>query len=146
MTDDAPSADLDLDLADFDAVGVATDLMIALRAHAIEYEIDAVAKVSAPEGWHQVVATARKSGHVILGVRFRPLTASRRQNVRKALTGRRWTIDDDHDGATVGFPPGTEPIDAAFELLAVVSLNGAPTNVRTVTAHDGRGITVDLTT
>jgi len=133
-----------LDLADFDAVGVGTDIVIALRIHAIEHGIDAVAKVSAPDGWHRVVVTARQSGHVILGIRFAPLTASRRKNIMRALAERRWTLDDDHDGATATFPPGSEAIDAAFELLGVLSARGAPTDVRTVTAHDGNGNPVPL--
>ena len=134
-----------LDLGDFDAVGVAADVIDAVRRHAIESGGDVAATVSAPDGWHRVVVTGRRSGHTVLGVRYSELTRSRRHNVERALAGRSWDLDDDADGATHRFPPGTEASTVAFELLAVVSLGGAPTGFRHVTAIDAQGQPVPLT-
>jgi hypothetical protein len=133
-----------LDLADFDAVGVASDVVLAVRSHAIAHELDAAATVSAPDGWHQVVVTGRRSGHTVLGVRYSELSASRWNNVAKAMAGRGWDLDDDEEGATRRFPPGTEPSAVAFELLAVAALAGAPSDVRRVTAVDANGDPVPL--
>jgi hypothetical protein len=135
---------LPLDLDDFDAVGVATDVVATLRRHAIEHELDAVATVAAPAGYQRVTVTGRPSGHVVLGVRFGDLGRARRNNLVPALADRGWLTDEDGDGATRRFPPGTEPTDAAFELLAVVTLVGAPAGVRSVSAIDAGGEPVDL--
>lgn len=140
---DAPGPVL-LDLADFDAVGVATDILVALRSHAIQHDTDAAATVAAPEGWHRVVITARSSGHVVIGVRYLELSTSRYHNVSKALAARGWDLDDDDDGATRRYPPGTEATTAAFEVLAAATVSGAPPDVRAVTAVDGTGAPVDL--
>ena len=121
MGSDAP-APLLLDLQDFDAVGVATDLVVTLRVHAIEHEVDAAATITAPDGWHQVVVTARHSGHVVIGVRYSDLSRSRWHNISGALARREWDLDNDEDGATKRFPPGTEATMAAFEILAGVEL------------------------
>jgi hypothetical protein len=134
-----------LDLADFDAVGIAGDIVVAVRRHAIEGEVDVAATVSAPDEWHRVVVTGRRSGHTVLGVRYSGLTASRWNNVARALAGRGWQLDDDDEGATLRFPPGTEPTTVAFELLAAAALAGAPTDTRQVTAVDGNGGPVALT-
>jgi hypothetical protein len=141
---DEPAPGVPLDLDDFDAVGVATDVVVALRRHAIEHERDAVAAVSAPAGYQRVTATARASGHVVIAVRFPELGRARRNNLVPALAGRGWLTDDDGDGATRRFPPGSEPAEAAFELLSVVTLAGAPTGVRTVTATDADGRPIPL--
>jgi len=133
-----------LDLSDFDAVGIAADVVDAVRHHAIESGGDVAATVSAPEGWHRVVVTGRKSGHTVLSLRYSELTRSRRHNVARSLTGRGWDLDEDGDGATFRVPPGTAASEAAFELLAVVSLGGSPTDVREVTAVDASGAPVSL--
>jgi hypothetical protein len=133
-----------LDLGDFDAVGVAGDVVVAVRAHAIEHGRDVAATVSAPDGWHRVVVTGRPGGHTVLGVRYSELTASRWHNIAGALAGRGWDLDDDGEGATRRYPPGTEASTAAFEILAVAALAGAPTDVRQVTAVDADGRPVRL--
>jgi hypothetical protein len=140
----AAPAPLPLDLRDFDVLGVATAAVVALRAHAIGSGVDAAATVAAPDGWHRVVVTARSSGHVVLSVRYDELSMSRFHNIAGALERRGWDRDEDGEGATRRYPPGTEATDAAFELLAVVPLAGAPAGVRTVTAVDGNGAPVDL--
>ena len=133
-----------LDLGDFDAVGIATEIVISLRVHAIEHEVDAAATVAAPAGWHSVVVTARHSGHVVLGVRYGDLSRSRWHNISGALARREWDLDEDEDGATRRFAPGTEATMAAFELLAAVTVAGAPVDGREVTAVDGHGNPMDL--
>jgi hypothetical protein len=135
---------LRLDLGDFDAVGIAGDVVLAVRAHAMEHGVDAAATVSAPEGWHRVVVTGRPGGHTVLGVRYGELTASRWNNVAKALARRGWDLDDDEEGATRRYPPGTDASTVAFELLAVAVLAGAPSDVRQVTAVDATGSPVML--
>jgi hypothetical protein len=134
-----------LDLGDFDAVGIAADVVDAVRRHAIESGGDVAATVSAPEGWHRVVMTGRRSGHTVLSVRYTDLSRSRRHNVERALAGRGWDLDDDADGATHRFPPGTEASTVAFELLAAISLAGAPTTPRPVTATNATGTDIPLT-
>jgi hypothetical protein len=133
-----------IDLSDFDAVGVATDVVVAVRTHAITLGSDVAATVSAPDGWHRVVLTGRSSGHLVLGVRYSELSTSRWHNVAEALRRRDWELDEDREGATTRFPPGTEASTAAFELLAALSVAGAPTDVRTVTALAADGTPVDL--
>ncbi len=122
-----------VDLADFDAVGIVSDVLVSLRAHTMSTSADTAATVSAPDGWHRVVMTARESGHVVLGVRYEPLSTSRLKNVADALAGRGWQLDDDGEGATIRFPPGTDATTPAFELLAAATLSGAPSDVRTIT-------------
>jgi hypothetical protein len=135
---------LRLDLGDFDAVGIAGDIVVALRGHAIEHGVDAAATVSAPDGWHRVVVTGRPGGHTVLSVRYSELTASRWNNVARALARRGWDLDDDEEGATRRHPPGTDASSVAFELLAVAVLAGAPSDVRHVTAQDAAGRPVEL--
>jgi hypothetical protein len=135
---------VDIDLADFDAVGVATDVVVALRTHAITKEVDAAATVDASTGWQRLVVTARPSGHVVLGVRFSSLSRSRWNNVAGALELRGWQLDDDGEGATRRYPPGTDPSEPAFEALAAITLAGAPAGVRRITAVDGTGAAVPL--
>src|SRR5690242_17903246 len=113
---------LAVDIADFDAVGVLADVVVSLRVRSIEADTDAAATISAPDGWHRVVVTARPSGHVVVGVRYTELSTSRWHNVADALARRGWQLDDDDEGATIRFPPGTEPTDAAFEALATLTL------------------------
>lgn len=133
-----------LDLSDFDAMGVATELVIALRSHAIRHGIDTVATVDAPPGWHRLRVTARKSGHIVLSIRYDDLTAARLHNVARALDERGWQLDEDASGATRRYLPGTEVADAAFELLAVVPLAGAPISTRSIVARDATGDEVAL--
>ena len=54
---------------------------MSLRAHTMLTSSDTAATLSAPEGWHRVVMTARESGHVVLGVRYERLSTSRLKNV-----------------------------------------------------------------
>lgn len=123
-----------LDLGDFDAVGVASHLVDTVRQQAIEASRDVAATVSAPDGWHRVVVTGRQSGHVVLVVRFSELTSSRWHNVERALSDRGgWDPDDDGEGVTRRYPPGTEAATVAFELLAILTVGGAPADTRTVT-------------
>ena len=133
-----------VDLSDFDAVGIVSEILVSLRAHTMQTSADSAATVSAPAGWHRTVMTSRESGHVVLGVRFESLGASRLNNVADALARRGWQLDDDGEGATVRFPPGTDATTPAFELLAVATLSGAPDDVRSVTATDGTGTVIDL--
>ncbi len=141
MPDPAPVA---LDLSDFDAVGIVTEVLVTLRAHTMTTSADTAATVSAPDGWHRVVMTSRESGHVVLGVRYEPLSTSRLKNVADALAGRGWQLDDDGEGATIRFPPGTDATTPAFELLAALTVSGAPSDVRSITATDRAGTPVDL--
>lgn len=134
-----------LDLGDFDAVGVASSVVDAVRTEAIQRSQDVAATVSAPDGWHGVVVTGRRSGHVVLSIRYGWLSTSRRHNLDGALAKRGWDLDDDADGATNRIPPGTEAATAAFELLAALTSAGAPTDVRQVTATDASGESVALT-
>ena len=135
---------VEIDLGDFDAVGQTTDLVVALRSHAITAGIDAAATVGAPAGWQRLVVSALPSGHVVLGIRYSDLSRSRWNNVAGALEKRGWQLDEDGEGATRRYPPGSEAADAAFEALAATTLAGAPADVRTVTAVDGNGAPVDL--
>lgn len=133
-----------LDLGDFDAVGVMSDVVVALRAHALDSGVDATATVSAPERWHRAFVTARPGGNMVLGVRYGELTSSRWHNVAKALGGRGWQLDEDGEGATLRFPPGTDATAPAFEVLAVLTVSGAPADTRQVTAADAAGAPVSL--
>lgn len=143
MSADAP---LSLDLSDFDAVGVASSAVAQVRAHAIENECSTAATVSAPQGWHRVVLNCSATGHLNLRVRFVDLTTARSNNVSKALVERGWQLDEDRDGASVRYLPGTEAITVAFDMLGVLALAGAPNDVRSVTAVDSEGRAVDLHT
>ena len=126
------------------AVGIADEVVLTLRRHAILGSIDAAATVSAPSGWHRLVVTARGSGHIVLSVRYSPLGRSRWNNVSAALAARGWQLDDDGDGATCRYPPGSETSEASFEILAALTSSGAPADVREVTAVDGNGLAIDL--
>ena len=128
-----------LDLADFDAVGVLSEVVVDLRAHVMTHEREASATISAPDGWHQVVVTAKQGGASVLIARFAPLSASRLRNVADALSRRGWQLDEDREGATLRQPPGTAATDVAFEALAAVGLAGAPSDVRRVTSRDAEG-------
>ncbi|MGZ4710544.1 MAG: hypothetical protein ACXWBN_17555 [Acidimicrobiales bacterium] len=133
-----------VDLADFDAVGIVSEILVSVRAHSLATSADTAATVSAPDGWHRAVMTARDSGHVVLGVRYDRLSTSRLKNVADALARRGWQLDDDGEGATIRFPPGTDATTPAFELLAALTVWGAPSDVRSVTATDRTGAPVDL--
>jgi hypothetical protein len=140
----SPPPPLLLDLDDFDAVGIASEVLVSLRVHAIEHHTDAAATVSSPDGWHRLIATARDSGHLVLSARLLDLSTSRFNNVSAALRSRGWDFDEDGEGATVRYPPGTETTTAAFELLAALTLSGAPRGVREITAVDGNGVLLAL--
>ncbi|HEY6530841.1 MAG TPA: hypothetical protein VIY72_00960 [Acidimicrobiales bacterium] len=133
-----------IDLSDFDAVGVLSDVVVTLRAHVMATDNDAAATIDAPAGWHHVVVTAKPGGSTVLVVRYGELSLSRLRNVADALHGRGWQLDEDGEGATLRQPPGTAATDAAFEALAVLGTAGAPTTPRAVTAVDSRGTTLDL--
>jgi hypothetical protein len=133
MPPEDPALPPSLDLGDFDAVGVAGELVGQVRAHAIESEHDVAVAVTAPDGWHRLVVTGRRSGHLVLSVRYSELTASRWNNVAGALARRGWQLDDDAEGSTLRYPPGTDATTIGFEMLAVLTTGGAPTDVRAVT-------------
>ncbi len=133
-----------IDPGDFDAIGVMTDIVVALRRHAIEHGLNVAATASAPPGRHTLSMAARSSGYVVLGVRFDELTRSRRNVMADALSRRAWDLDEDADGAARRYPPGTEPATIAFEALAVLTLGGTPAEPRTVSAVDSSGLSVEL--
>ena len=135
---------LTIDPNDFDAVGVLAEAVVTLRRHAMECQRDVVATISAPPGRHRVKVVARPGGHAVLAVRFDELTTSRRNVIADALTRRGWDLDDDTEGATFRFPPGTDHTTVAFDALAVLTLGGAPADRRTITAVDGTGAPVEL--
>jgi hypothetical protein len=111
---------------------VAGELVAVVRARAIETEADVAVAVSAPPGWHRLVVAGRRSGHLVLGVRYGELTASRLHNVAGALADRGWQLDEDGEGATLRHPPGTDATTIAFEVLAVLTLAGAPADTRQI--------------
>ena len=133
-----------VDPSDFDSIGVMTEIVVSLRRHAIEHGLDVTATVSAPPGRHTLHMAARPGGHVVLGVRYDQLTRSRRNVMADALSSRAWDLDEDAEGATRRYPPGTEPTTIAFEALAVLTLGGTPADPRTVSAVDSSGSSVSL--
>ena len=62
----------------------------------------------------------------------------------EALTRRGWQLDEDGEGATLRLPPGTTATDVAFEVLAVLTVAGAPTAPRSATGSDATGAEIDL--
>jgi hypothetical protein len=141
---DAPAGSVTIDPGDFDAVGVLGEVVVALRRHALERDVDVVAMVSAPPGRHRLTINARPGGHVVLGVRYVDLSLSRLNVVAEALGRRGWDLDEDADGATYRFPPGTEHTTVAFEALAVLTVGGTPPVPRAVIATDAAGAPVRL--
>lgn len=133
-----------VDPSDFDAVGVATEVLVSLREHALTTGEAAIATIDAPAGWHRVIVTAQPGGHTVLAVRFVDLTPSRANNVAKWLDVRGWQIDEDARGATRRLPPGTDAMTAAMEVLGVLSAGGAPAAPRAVTAVDATGAAITL--
>jgi len=133
-----------LDLADFDAVGIASDVVVSVRRHAIQSRLDSSATISAPESWHRVMINCSPTGKTLLRVRFTDLTTSRSNNVAKALAERSWQTDEDGDGAALRFPSGVEATTVAFDALAALTLAGAPSDVRSVTASDSEGHSITL--
>jgi len=133
-----------IDPSDFDAIGVMTEIVVSLRRDAIEHTLDVAATVSAPAGRHTLSMAGRSSGHVVLGVRYDELTLSRRNVIADALSRREWDLDEDGEGATRRYPPGTEPTTIAFESLAVLTLGGTSAEPRTVSAVDSSGSSVEL--
>jgi len=133
-----------IDPGDFDSFGVVADLVLALRRAAFERGADVIATVSAPPDRHELHLAARTGGHVVLGVRIDDLTLSRRNVLAGALAHRGWDVDEDRDGFTRRFPPGTEHTAVAFEALEVLTLGGAPPEVRTVSVVDANGAPVPL--
>jgi hypothetical protein len=133
-----------VDPTDFDAVGVLAEAIVTLRRHAMERRSDVVATVSAPSGRHRLRLIARPGGHVVSAVRFDDLTTSRRNVIADALTRRGWDLDEDGEGATYRYPPGTEHTTIAFDALPVLTLGGAPADRRTMTAVDGAGVRIQL--
>jgi len=135
---------LTIDPTDFDAVGVVSDAIVNLRAAVMDSSLDTAMTVAAPDGWHQVVVTAKPGGSSVLVVRYGALTLSRLRNVAEALTRRGWQLDEDGEGATLRLAPGTPAIDVGFELLAVLTVAGAPTAPRTATGALADGTPVEL--
>jgi hypothetical protein len=133
-----------VDPNDFDAVGVVAEAVVSLRGHSMERQCDVVATISAPRGRHQLKVVARPGGHVVLAVRFDDLTNSRRNVIAEALARRGWDLDEDGEGATFRFPPGTEHTTVAFDVLEVLTLGGAPGDRRTMTAVDASGAPAEL--
>src|SRR4051794_36146878 len=105
----------------------------------MERGVDVIASVAAPPGRHQLLIVARPGGHVVLAVRYDDLTLSRRNVLAEALVQRGWDADEDREGATRRFPPGTEHTAVAFEVLEVITVGGAPADIRTVTLVDAHG-------
>jgi len=135
---------LTIDPSDFDAVGVVADAVVNLRAHVMATSHDSAMTVAAPDGWHQVVLTAKPGGSSVVVVRYFDLSLSRLRNVAEALSKRGWQLDEDGEGATLRQPPGTTATDAAFEVLAALTVAGAPTTPRTATGADAVGTEIDL--
>lgn len=141
MTDADP---LPLDLSDFDAVGIAADVVAAVRVHAIETSTESSATVSAPEGWHRVVVNCSPTGNTVLRVRFADLTRSRANNVAAALADRDWQRDEDDGGASHRHGSGTDATTVAFDVLGALTVGGAPSDIRSVSAVDGAGNRIAL--
>jgi len=133
-----------VDPGDFDSFGVVADLVLAVRAAVMERGVDVVATISAPPGRHLVRIVGRPGGHTVLAVRYDDLTLSRRNVLAEALATRGWDADEDREGATRRFPPGTEHTAVAFEVLEVLTLGGAPADRRSVTVIDGNGDPIAL--
>ena len=147
MADPAPQSGAEpmpLDLNDFDAMGLLTEAIVSLRAHVLINELEAAAVVSAPEGWHRLVINAKSGGSSVLVIRFNELSVSRTKNVATALNKRGWQLDEDHEGATLRQAPGTTATDVAFEVLAALTVGGAPHDVRLMHATDSTGAFVAL--
>ena len=139
-----PDGGITIDPTDFDAVGLLAEAVVTLRRHAMERQTDIVATISAPPGRHQLRLIARSGGHVVFAVRFDELTTSRRNVIADALGRLNWDLDEDGEGATFRYPPGTEHTTVAFDALAVLTLGGAPADRRAMTAVDGTGVPIDL--
>ena len=132
-----------IDPGDFDSFGVVADLVLAVRAAVMERGVDVVATVSAPPGRHVLRVVGRPGGHTVLAVRYDDLTLSRRNVLDDALRRRGWDPDEDREGATRRFPPGTEHTAVAFEVLEVITAGGAPAEPRSVTVADANGRPVE---
>ncbi len=137
-------APITVDPSDFDAVGVFSDAVVNVRAHVMTTGLDTAVAVDAPEGWHRVVITAKPGGSSVIVVRFNELSMSRLRNVADALGRRGWQLDEDGEGATLRQPPGTTATDVAFEVLAALTVAGAPSTARLAAAVDTDGTEVDL--
>jgi len=133
-----------IDPGDFDSFGVVADLVLAVRAAVMERGVDVVATIAAPPGRHAVRVVGRPGGHTVLAVRYDDLTLSRRNVLAEALGRRGWDADEDREGATRRFPPGTEHTAVAFEVLEAITAGGAPAEPRAVTAVDANGNDVAL--
>jgi hypothetical protein len=147
MADAAPHANPDpivLDLDDFDAVGVLSEAIVSLRAHVLINEQEAAATIDAPADWHRLVINAKSGGSSVLVIRFNDLSVSRTKNVATALHKRGWQLDEDREGATLRQAPGTTTTDVAFEVLAALTVGGAPHGTRNMSATDATGTAVEL--
>jgi len=133
-----------VDIGDFDAVGVLSDLFVTLREKVMLSEVEASAIFSAPDGWHVVVVTAKPGGSTVLICRFHQLSLSRLRNVADALVRRGWLLDEDREGATLRMAPGTTTTDVAFEVLAALVTAGAPSGEREIELRDGQGNPIAL--
>jgi hypothetical protein len=147
MAEAAPHANPDpivLDLDDFDAVGVLSEAIVSLRAHVLIYEQEAAATIDSPADWHRLVINAKSGGSSVLVIRFNDLSVSRTKNVATALHKRGWQLDEDREGATLRQAPGTTTTDVAFEVLAALTVGGAPHGTRNMSATDATGTAVEL--
>jgi hypothetical protein len=133
-----------LDPADFDAIGVLSEVVLNLRRLAMIRRTDVIATISAPPGRHRLHIAARTGGHTVFTIRFDELTSSRRNVLAGALAKRGWDLDEDGEGATFRYPPGTEHTTVAFDALPLLTLGGVPPDIRIVTAQDATGAPVDL--
>ena len=133
-----------IDLDDFDAVGLLSEAVVSLRAHVLINELEAAAVIDAPAQWHRLVLNAKSGGSSVLVIRFNELSVSRTKNVATALHKRGWQLDEDREGATLRQAPGTTATDVAFEVLAALTVGGAPHGSREMTASDASGAVVEL--
>ncbi len=70
---------------------------------------------------------------------FDDIWAERREEVERG-----WQIDEDGDGASCRYPSGVEATTVAFDALGALTLAGAPSDVRSVTASDSEGRAIAL--
>ncbi len=121
-----------VDLGDFDALSVMTDLIIELRSRSITSGQAAIV-IDAPSGWHRLTLTVSATGHGLARIVSDDLTTSRRHNVTRALLGNGWTEDEGRESMYLRLVPGTQAGELAFDLLAALGAGGAPSGIRALT-------------
>jgi len=100
---------------------------------------------AASSHWRVTASPARSSGLRVVDdvgqeLVEQRLSASRWHNVAAALERGGWQPDEDTEGAARTFPPGCEPTDAAFEVLATLTVAGAPRRGPGLTAVDAKAV------